>query len=62
MERAFQLLAESDEARPESGISKKIRAREAAKRNENGDQKAVQEERRKKERRSKSEVAKIGYL
>ena len=61
-ERAIQLLAESDEARTVSGISEKIRAGEAARRNENGDQKEVQEERRKKERRSKSEVVKIDYL
>ena len=41
-------------------ISKKIRAGEAARRNENGYEKAVREEKRKKEKRSKSIAAKIG--
>ena len=41
---------------------RKIGAGEAARRNENGDEKAVREERRKKEKRSKSQTAKIGYF
>ena len=47
-------------SRARGGIPKKIGAGEAVRRNEDGDEKAVREERKKEERRSKSEAAKIG--
>ena len=69
MERAIQLLANSEgaksrrkEDRARGRILKKIGAGEAARRNEDGDEKAVREERRKEERISRSEAVKIGYF
>ena len=67
MERAIQLLANSEEAkskRRERGsktgsISKKTGTREAARRNENADEKAVREESRKEEIRPKAKLQRL---
>ena len=68
MERAIQLLANSEEAKSkrrergsktEGSISKKTGARETARRNEIADEKAVREERRKEEIRPKAKLQRL---